>query len=547
MIVNTISFLFITYISLCSFIGFGILTNSILFKEKITKNIFNNFFLGLVFIIPLSIVYYISVGNHELINIFILLIGFFIFLKKSDLDDIKFISFVTILFFIGLLISKSHEDFSVYHFQHIVELSDGNLKFGLSNLDTRYFYSSIYSYVQTLFRFYYFEYNLINIPSYIIFLSLIGYLFREIQRNNNNFINTFFLIIIIFKFKRFSEFGYDYIGQFILIYLFSEFIYKKKLKSTILEAKLILIYTTTVMIKITNIYFLPFLIINFCFKKKFFDFLQIFKTKMLFLPFLILIFTFTINSFLKTGCFNYLLKETCISSIKHSWVLKYDQIEFSKKLSKNWSRGFYHQTENKYKEDDYNKNFKWISNWMNGHFLIKIFPFILLLIFMLFILKFFIFKKKPLIKSYDTLSLLASILAILIWLINFPQYRFGFTAVIIFIFLIFELFANIPAKFERKRFMSILLIGIVFFNLSNLSRISSEMKREDVYNYSNFPWFAKPPAYFKKEISNSSKYLRSKKGKNFWRTCFNAHLICVNHDDKVDIKTNNRLIYISKN
>ena len=151
------------------------------------------------------------------------------------------------------------------------------------------------------------------------------------------------------------------------------------------------------------------------------------------------------------------------------------------------------------------------------------------------------------IKSYDILSLLASILAILIWLINFPQYRFGFTAVIIFIFLIFELFANIPAKFERKRFMSILLIGIVFFNLSNLSRISSEIKREDVYNYSNFPWFAKPPAYFKKEISNSSKYLRSKKGKNFWRTCFNAHLICVNHDDKVDIKTNNRLIYISKN
>jgi cell division protein FtsW (lipid II flippase) len=202
---------------------------------------------------------------------------------------------------------------------------------------------------------------------------------------------------------------------------------------------------------------------------------------------------------------------------------------------------------NKYKEEDYNKNFKWVSNWMNGHFLIKIFPFILLLIFMLLIIRFFIFKKKPLIKSNDKLSLLASFLAILIWLINFPQYRFGFTAVIIFIFLIFELFANIPEKFEKKRFMSILLIGIVFFNLSNLSRISSEMKREDVYNYSNFPWFAKPPAYFKIEASNSSKYLRSKKGKNFWRTCFNAHLICVNHDDKVDIKKNNRLVYISKN
>ena len=102
------------------------------------------------------------------------------------------------------------------------------------------------------------------------------------------------------------------------------------------------------MIKITNIYFLPFLIINLCFKKKFFDILKIFKSKMFFIPFLFLIFTFTINSFLKTGCFNYLLKETCISSAKHSWVLEYDQIEFQKfqKLVKR----FYHQTVNKYKE-----------------------------------------------------------------------------------------------------------------------------------------------------------------------------------------------------
>ena len=163
---------------------------------------------------------------------------------------------------------------------------------------------------------------------------------------------------------------------------------------------------------------------------------------------------------------------------------------------------------NKYKEEDYNKNFKWVGNWMSGHFLIKIFPFILLLIFILLIIRFYIFKKKNLDKSKDKLSLFASFLAILIWLINFPQYRFGFTAVIIFIFLTFELFVKIPEKFEKKIFMSILLIGIVFFNLSNLFRISSEMKREDVYNYSNFPWFAKPPAYFKLESSNSSKYLR---------------------------------------
>jgi len=44
MILDTISFLLLTYISLCSFIGFGFLTNHILFKESISGNIFNYFF-----------------------------------------------------------------------------------------------------------------------------------------------------------------------------------------------------------------------------------------------------------------------------------------------------------------------------------------------------------------------------------------------------------------------------------------------------------------------------------------------------------------------
>jgi hypothetical protein len=546
MILDTISFLLLTYISLCSFIGFGFLTNHILFKESISGNIFNYFFLGLVFIIPFSLIYYIIIGNHEIINLCILLSGFLIFLKKSKFIDVKFIFWLTTLFFIGLLISKSHEDFSVYHFQHIVELSDGNIKFGLSNLDERYFYSSIYSYVQTLFKLYLFEYNLINIPSYIIFLSLIGYLFKEIDRNNNNFINTFFLILIVFKFKRFSEFGYDYIGQFILIYLFSEFIYKNKLKSLISASKLILIYTTSVLIKITNVYFLPFLIFNFFFKKRGFNLLRILKAKIFWAPLLILIFTFTANSFLKTGCFNYLFKDTCIYVGKHSWVFDYNQIESSKKLTKNWSRGFYHQTKKQYKEKEYNKNFKWINNWLNGHFSIKILPFILLLAFILFILKFYIFKKKFFLENKDKLDLSASLIALLIWLINFPQYRFGFAVIVIFIFLIFESFINIPKKFEKKRLLSVLLIGIIFFNISNISRITSEIKRKDVYKYNNFPWFAKPPANFKNEISNNFNYLRSQKGEIFWRTCFDANLICVNHDHKIDLKKNKRFIYISK-
>ena len=106
MIADTISFLLITYISLCSFIGFGILTNSILFKENISKNIFNNFFLGLVFIIPFSMIYHFVIGNHQLINICIILIGFLIFLKKCNISDKKFTLFITVLFFIGFTLKQ---------------------------------------------------------------------------------------------------------------------------------------------------------------------------------------------------------------------------------------------------------------------------------------------------------------------------------------------------------------------------------------------------------------------------------------------------------
>ena len=112
------------------------------------KNIFNNFFLSLIFIIPISFLYFLLIGNFELINIAFLALGLIFFLKESTIKDLNFNLLITVLFFSGLLISKTHEDFTTYHFQHIKEISDGTIKFGLANLDERYFYSSIFSYVQ---------------------------------------------------------------------------------------------------------------------------------------------------------------------------------------------------------------------------------------------------------------------------------------------------------------------------------------------------------------------------------------------------------------
>ena len=214
------------------------------------------------------------------------------------------------MLFSGILISKTHEDFSVYHFQHIKELSDGYIKFGLSNLDPRYFYSSIFSFIQTLYIFPYFDYYLINIPSYLIFVSLVGYLFVEIFKKKINSISLFFLIFLIVKFKRFSEFGYDSIGQFILIYIFIEYIYKNIEKNDF-TAKInsIIFFSYSILIKVSNIYFVPIILFIFSFKIKSISKIILNKKFLIFNIFFLLIFTF--NIFIKKGCLNYFIIKIC--------------------------------------------------------------------------------------------------------------------------------------------------------------------------------------------------------------------------------------------
>ena len=163
------------------------------------------------------------------------------------------------------------------------------------------------------------------------------------------------------------------------------------------------------------------------------------------------------------------------------------------------------------------------------------------------ITKIFIFKKDNYSrKNNEMLIFIACSLSLIIWLINFAQYRFGFAVISIFTFMLLQIIFNINNKINKKIFFSFLIIGLTYFNYSNLSRISSEFKREDMYKYDNFPWFARPETLQKVESYKDFKYTRSFQSNSFWRTCFNAKPICVNHDHKVNIIKNRRIIYISK-
>ena len=545
MVIKLFTLYTILITTICSFIGYGSLFK--IYKLN-SVNIFNLFFFGLVVINIISFFYYLLIPNNPIINLIIIFFGFFLYFKNLKFFNFKYILIISTLFFLGLIISKTHEDFSVYHYQHIKELTDNYLKFGLANLDHRYSYSSIFSYIQGLFKLPYFNLYLILIPVYSIYISLIGYLFSQISNKNKdylNFIYTFFLLLLVVKFKRLSEFGYDYIGQFILIYVFIEFVLNKNSQNYI-NNKLdgIIIFLYTLLIKISNFYFLPILFYTIL-KNKIDVNKMLFQKKFLIFSFFILSIFLT-NSFLKTGCINYLLEFSCLTKNKISWVIDYKEIENTKKLSTSWSRGFYHQKkEIETNELSYNSNLNWLPNWVEAHFIVKILPFIFVNLILLLIIKVLIFKNN---KNLDfDYSLFFSVIASnLIWLYFFPQFRFGFASISILICLVFIRFFHIPFKINYLRFLILFSIFVIYFNFSNIVRINKEFKREDIYKFTNFPFFSLPSLNFDYYIDKNFKYNRSKKNDNFWRTCFNSNLVCVNHDQNIEFNEKKRLLFISK-
>ena len=540
MIFDTLIFFLITFTSLISFIGYGIITDKLIFKSSIKEtNQFKFFFLSLIVIVPLSFLYNFTISNNNYFNLLFFCCGLFFYFFFYKQKNLKLIFITTFLFFIGLLISKTHEDFTSYHFQHLREISNDYLIFGLANLDERYFYSSIYSYVQVFFKLGDYDLDLIHIPIYLIYLSLIGYLWSETSTKKKSFLLSILFFLIIVKFKRLSEFGYDFIGQFLLLYIFFEYLFKKNISKE-KNTKLLLIYLVTILIKVSNLYFFP-LILFFLISKKKISELFYFRTLIIF--FLLFSTVFSTNSYLKTGCINYLIKETCGLSKDSNWNLNYDKIENSKKVIKNWSRGFYHQKQNKLSEKEYNKNFNWLHNWLDIYGLNKIGKLLLIFIVVTFFLKIFIFKNK-FYRSFDIKILIGIILSLLIWLINFPQLRFGFAGIIIFLLLITQSIVGETNVFNKKNFIIFLIISIAYFNISNANRIFKEFNRNDLYRFNDFPWYAKPKLNYKIDNSNNFIFVRSAKNENFWTTCFNAPNICANHDKKLEFKLIGKRLFI---
>ena len=425
-------------------------------------------------------------------NLIVALIGlclYFLYRKELNLIFVKKIFFYIFVFCSLLLISKTHEDFIGYHIQSINDIFYNNLTFGIANYDINTAHTSLLSYAQVLYILPYFGSKLLHIPSFLIFFSTVGYFYIVFQKLTKNKLEIFFSLFVFFvlivKFTRLSEYGYDYISQFILLIVFHKVFFQSNQKEEV--CKSLLFFAFTVCIKIISLVSFPilFLILN----KKLF---KNFSFKFIFL---LLIFgsILSFNSFVRTGCIFYPVNITCFDKDSISWSVK-KEIKNHSEFVELWAKGFYGPykstiapEENKYK---YLSNFNWVKYWVHDHFFYKISEYLLILTFVYFLL-FFSFKQKILSFNFNKdiiKAILASGFATYLWFITAPQFRFGFANITILFFFLINFFFNTHINLKTKPFIYLLIVLLLFFNIKNFLRIKNEFSRLDMYQYKSFPW-----------------------------------------------------------
>lgn len=540
--INTTIFFLIYILGYISISEYGSFFNKF-FKVHEKENFTTNFFFGLIIIFFLSFLIRATIGYNEYINVGILLFGITLSFKNLR-TKIKYLV-IPCLLFPGILISKTHDDFVLYHYSYLNEFSQSNLILGLGNIDPRYSYSSLFVYIQAIFKLPTFDLAFFHVPIFLVYSGLINYLFFKYHSCKNNFIKFFIFFIHIFlliKFKRLGEFGYDYLVQFILIFIFIE-LYQKG-NDPDYNFKKILLFLFLISTKITAIFFSP-IILFFLYIKNFFHNLRI-KYFYFLLIFLVINFT---HNFLNIGCIHYVIPLTCFSSDNISWVISVQEFQKDQEMIYLWAKNFYHQYTVERIEDkiSYLKNFIWIKHWFYRHFIEKIIESILIIFFLYFFL--YLFTRKKLFESKEIKKLrfifFAVLISVFIWFLLLPQFRFGFFIIYLLIFFLLNLFTKRILILSNKFYTYLICVVILFFIVNNLIRINSEFKRQDEFKYKNFPWFQLVDRQFKTKLTGDLLYFVPT---DKILSCYNIPSIC--SLNSIKIKSNNYLhrnIYIITN
>ena len=506
----------------------------------------------IIYIISISI-HFFSAINNIIIYIF-LIIGlclFFInlkYLKKKIKIDLSLV-LILALSFLCINTNSLHDDFYWYHLPTINYIQNSKIVFGIGAINDQLNFGHGYYNIASLFSFPFLKGNIIYLPA-IIFLNFFFFHICEIKKKNNFLIiNTFIYIIILivlFRFTRFKEFGIEIVAFSIIaliqLYLIQFFINKDKIyfeKSIILITFGFFIKPYIALVSFIFIYYL------FFFKKKILGLLNF--NKILLISFIIII-SFAKN-FIQSGCILYPYAQTCFKKEIISWSIESEVAKKRIDQLKSLSRGIAVYSEINQNEilnaDEYLKKFKFnfLKNAVKDSDINKLLVCFVIILIIKFIFIFKNKKDKNSINEKVTAIYLGSILSFFAFLFM-PNSRFGgYNFLSFFLFTIFfiNFKKNILKSDIRYALNIFLLIGIIYFTSKNIFRIKNEAEKS-----LDFPKVKISDIKYKK--TEKFSYPLNLSSHEYF--CGNIKFICVaknNLEGLMDIKIINNYLFFYSN
>ena len=515
-------FLFYTYALLIfiSLIGYGLLFSQI-FKiskdEKYTRYQFGEIgFFSIVILIPISIILNFITPINFLISFLVSIFGIIIFLIKINLKIYykKLITFFLILIFSlpYFILNTHHDDFYYYHLPYLNVLQFSNVIFGLVNLNSVLAYpQNLWFNIFSLFRLPFIDYNGLQVLNGIYTFFFIIFCFENYFKTTSNKIKIILICNIVFVlalFSRLKDHGAEIVPQLLMLVVFIYcfiLLFDKNNNKKKLLTNLLIIFTISVLLRLSSIIILPFLIFILIFNFKIL--IEILKKIKILIIVSTLILLVLSKNIINSGCLVYPLSFTCFNQSQVSWSIDRDIPKINENVILSFTRGWmiyakentpdsnkfiFNPNKNLLSHKQYlsQKKIFWIKYWLKDPDIIRILNVFIIGIFILSIL--FLTNLKRLKNNYEykyfrtkILTLIFLFSPIIFWLLfSTPSTRYGGYA--LFITLVSYSIGLVSTTFIRQdinlrfSFSFLLFISLSFFIFKNIDRVVST-------NY-DYPW-----------------------------------------------------------
>ena len=454
----------------------------------------------IIYFVILVVHFFYSINDYFIYSTYLILISYFVINLKNFLNEFKISKYklgIIFLFFLILSITNNHhDDLYIFQLPIINYMQNFKIVFGLINLND--FIGQGHSFYEIM--------SFFKVPIYenrayfllpIIFLNFfVIYLFEKLKEEKNYLIKYFIyfiIILLIIRFSRSKEYGTDLPILCLLFYIQLNFLSFLNTKNYHFFLKSILASIFCIILKLYGITSLFYLLAFIPILKK--DIFKIFEKKRILIFLASILFLTLVKNFIVSGCLFYPISKTCFDKENISWAVGKEvaqqRNEFYNAQVKGWRAYTKNINEGEFiSATDYlnSNNVERMKGLLSDKDFEKILTGLILPI--LFIVLSIFFKEKIKINkiniSSNILIILLLFAPLLIWLILFPQSRYGyFSYISIIIFYISFHYLKI-GKFNNRIVVTTFSILLIFLVTKNISRIKNEISI-NIYDYDNYP------------------------------------------------------------